>query len=95
MALRRFPLYDEEFDYGVKGVKGSSSVTAKGNFGTIVYRHRSPFEQYGQKMYHPVDTEEDARYWISYYRTTQITFEGLTYCMYSDVYLVRSIQDED
>ncbi len=81
--IRRYPARDILRDYRMATRRDGEPRFGK--FGTIVYVFRLAMESTYQtnlkpqnhgKLYHPVDTPEEASYWLDYYRdqTTIIGF---------------------
>lgn len=65
-----------------------------GNYGTIVYLYTSDFEYDGEagKLYHPVNTPEEAQDWLGYYREKMLTAYGVSRKYYSKVYFVPNVE---
>ena len=82
--LRRYPAGDIDRDHRISAKR--DGVPKFGTFGTIVYTYRLALESQHQsnikprnqgRLYHPVNSAEEATYWLQYYksRTTTVSYE--------------------
>lgn len=77
--VRRYPAGD--FDRDHRTAPKRDGEVKMGKFGTIVYVYRLALESQHQtnikpqnqgRLYHPVDTEEEAVEWLSFYRSRTV-----------------------
>lgn len=74
MAIRKYPVGDQDRDHRISA-KRDTNITF-GDFGVVVYVYRLALEPVKSRsnkyvkgeLYHPVDTPEDATYWLNYYK---------------------------
>lgn len=73
--IRRYPVSDRELDARIAAKRDTRETY--GEFGAIVYVYRIALERDSYtnvkgsnqgKLWHPVDTPEEAQYWLEYYR---------------------------
>jgi len=86
--MLKYPFGDNEDDYSI--IAKRNALPAVGEFGTIVYHHRAAFESLAQAgtLYYPVDTLEEAEFWLNEFSTKTITIAGISNILYSNVYFL-------
>lgn len=93
--LRRYPAGDIDRDHRISAKRDGKP--RMGLFGMIVYTYRLALESQHQtnikprnqgRLYHPVDTVEEAQYWLNYYKsqTTTVSYEPRP--LYEDAWFV-------
>lgn len=73
MAIRKYPAGDQDRDHRLSPRRDTNPTY--GEFGAVIYVYRLSLEPLQGtsskyvpgKLYHPVDTPEEASYWLSYY----------------------------
>jgi len=73
MAIRKYPAGDQDRDTRVAPKRDGH--VSMGSYGTIVYTYKLTLERpmFAGRLYHPVETYDDAVKWLAYYKSaTQI-----------------------
>ena len=92
--IRKYPAGNQERDTRISARRDTNPTF--GEFGAIVYIYRLALE-YTQprsnqdvqgKLYHPVDTPEEASYWLNYYKKRTETYPWDSKPEYVDAYFV-------
>jgi len=96
MIIRKYPAGDTEKDRKLAPKRDTNPTY--GNFGAIVYVYKITLEpsvgtseKHSQgTLYHPVDTPEDASFWLNFYKQQTTIFPGSNNSkpVYVDAYFV-------
>lgn len=97
--IRKYPAGDTDRDHRISAKR--DGIPKFGAFGTVVYTYRLALESKHQsnikprnqgRLYHPVDTAEEAEYWLDYYKskTTTVSYEPRP--LYEDAWFIPTVR---
>lgn len=86
--IRKYPAGDHDRD--TRWAPKRNTNPTFGEYGAIVYIYKLSLEHPSDagKFYHPVDTSEEASYWLDYYTEQTKIYSWRTYPLYIDAYFV-------